>query len=87
MSNLEIVMYVQHKMTQFGGIGEVLPAWLQNLLGNVITLNAIQTKIDDAKLDNDTVAMLYWYGRLTNILLIFDPVEVDTFEDEELPDF
>jgi hypothetical protein len=64
-----------------------MPAWLQNLLGNIITLNSIQAKIEDAKILNDFVASYYWYGRLVNILMIFEPVEVDTFEDEEIPDF
>jgi hypothetical protein len=34
-------MYLKHKMSQFETRGDVLPAWLQNLLGNMITLNAI----------------------------------------------
>ncbi len=87
MTNLELVVYIKHEATEFDSVGEVLPAWLQNLLGNVITINAIQTKIEDAKEDNDTVAVYYWYGRLANILLIFDPVQEDTFEEEEIPDF
>lgn len=41
MTSLESVMFVQHKTTQFDGFGELLPAWLQNLMGNIITLNAI----------------------------------------------
>jgi hypothetical protein len=68
-------------------MGDVLPAWLQNLLGNVITLNAIQTKIDDAEENSDRVALFYWYGRLANILLIFEPVDTDSFNGEDLPDF
>ena len=81
MSGLDVVTYVQVKDEQFGGFSEILPAWLQNLLGNVITLNSISKKIDDAKLANDTVASYYWYGRLFNILLVFEPIEVDTFEE------
>lgn len=61
-----------------------MPAWLQNLLGNVITLNAIQTKIETAQEQNDTVAECYWYGRLFNILLVFDPIDVDDFEDQDM---
>jgi hypothetical protein len=53
----------------------------------VITLNAIQTKIDDSKESGDRVALYYWYGRLMNILLIFEPVDNDSFSDEDLPDF
>ena len=81
MTGLDVVSFVRLKDEQFGGFSEILPAWLQNLLGNVITLNSIQKKIDDAKLANDTVALCYWYGRLFNILLVFDPIEVDDFED------
>lgn len=88
MANVEVYLFWRLKKAQFGGgFGEILPAWLQNLLGNVITLNAIQTKIEDAKLANDTVATAYWYGRLANIMLVFEPIVVDEFEDKEMPDF
>ena len=87
MSTLEVYQFGQLKDQQFGGFSDILPAWLQNLLGNVITLNSIQKKIDDAKLANDTVALYYWYGRLMNILVVFDPIVMDEFEDEDAPSF
>ena len=60
-------------------------SWLSNLLGNSITLNSIYKKIQDAKAANDTVATYYWYGRLTNILVIFSPLTEDNFEEKTVP--
>lgn len=31
--------------------------------------------------------MSYWYGRLTNILVVFDPIEMDEYEEDDMPDF
>lgn len=73
-------------MNQFNGTSGYFTAWVQNVLGNVITVNSLMTKIEDAKEINDTVAVYYWYGRLANVMFIFDPVE-ETFEEEDIPAF
>ena len=44
-------------------------------------------KIEDAKEANDTVAIHYWYGRLTNVMFVFDPQVEETFEEEDIPEF
>lgn len=64
---------------------------MQTILGNVISLNAVYGKIKEAEeqieaaVDGDdagNVALFYWYGRMFNLLLIFDPIEIDTLDDE-----
>jgi len=65
----------------------VFPAWLQNLLGNVITLNAIYAKIEDAQYAGDDVALAYWYGRLIRIMIDFEPIPEDGLEDHDMDDF
>jgi hypothetical protein len=79
-------LYYQNKTEQFAASNSSLfSSWLSNLLGNSITLNSIYKKIQDAKAANDTVATYYWYGRLTNILVIFSPLTEDNFEEQTVP--
>jgi len=40
--------------------------------------------MEDAKLNNDTVATYYWYGRLANVVVIFDPLKEDKFEERDV---
>lgn len=39
----------------------------------------IQTKIQAARDSYDSVAVAYWYGRLANIGLIFEPIADDSY--------
>lgn len=87
LSNLEVISFIQLKDEQFGGLSGYFPAWMQNTLGNVITINLVLGKVEDAKEVNDTVAKYYWYGRLANIMFVFDPQPEETFEEEDIPEF
>jgi hypothetical protein len=48
MTTLEMYAWGLLKHTQFDSFGEVFAAWLQNLLGNVITFNSLYKKIEEA---------------------------------------
>ena len=44
--------------------------------------------MEAAALSNDTIALAFWRGRLTNIILVFEPIQVDEYnvtrvDDEE----
>lgn len=55
------------------------------MLGNVITFNAIYEKINDAVEADDVIAQLYWYGRIANLFIDFEPIPVDDLElDDDL---
>ena len=82
MVGLEGWQYYRVKDEQFGGWTDWFPAWLQNLLGNVITFNALYEKIADATEAEDEIAMLYWYGRLFNLFVDFDPIPIDDLDDD-----
>jgi len=82
MVGLEVWQYYRIKDEQFGGWTDWFPAWLQNLLGNVITFNALYEKIDEATQAEDEIAMLYWYGRLFNLFIDFDPIPIDDLDDD-----
>ena len=56
-----------------------MAAFLQNILKEVQAIMQIQTKIQAANDSNDTVAVVYWYGRLVNMALIFEPIPEDTY--------
>merc|ERR1712196_342426 len=47
LSNLEVISFIQLKNEQFGGLSGYFPAWMQNTLGNVITINLALGKIED----------------------------------------
>ena len=62
-------------------------AWLQNLLGNVITFNKLYEKIEEAKEAGNMREIYYWYGRFATLFINFDPIEEDPFEDGDDADF
>lgn len=35
--------------------------------------------MEAASLSNDTIALAFWRGRLTNIILVFEPIPVDEY--------
>lgn len=50
MTTLEMYSWGVLKTTQFDSFGELFAAWLQSLLGNVITFNSLYKKIEEANL-------------------------------------
>lgn len=77
---LEGWAFYRIKDSQFGGWKDWFPAWLQNLLGNVITFNALYEKIVDAVDAEDLIAQVYWYGRIANLFIDFEPIPVDDLD-------
>lgn len=77
MSGLEGYSWVLLKRTQFSSFGEVFEAWLQNLLGNVITFNSLYKKIEEAEAAGNTREVWYWYGRFTILFIDFEPIADD----------
>ena len=73
-SVLDIYLYVYNQTKVFNNITYWLINALQNLLANAITYNLIYEKIVQAQNANDTVAEMYWYGRLTYLIIIFEPM-------------
>lgn len=78
-SIIESYNYTITQTAKFTGVGSWLAACIQNLLANVSTITQIQDKITAAQEINDTIAVSFWYGRLSNIGLIFEPIPVDTY--------
>ena len=81
-------MYVWYlrKSEQFEDWGDVFAAWLQNLLGNVITFQKLHDKIEAADQAGNVRESYYWYGRFTTLFINFEPIKEDDFEDEEFED-
>ena len=77
MSGLEGYSWTLLKRSQFSSFGEVFEAWLQNLLGNVITFNSLYKKIEEAEEAGNTREVYYWYGRFTILFIDFEPIEDD----------
>jgi len=90
MTVIEMYAWGLLKTTQFDSFGDVFAAWLQNLLGNVITFNSLYKKIDEANAAENWREVYYWYGRFTTLFINFEPVEtddisdMDNFDDDEL---
>jgi hypothetical protein len=76
-------VWALRKNEQFDTWGDVFAAWLQNLLGNVITFQKLHDKIKEAEEAENAREMYYWYGRFWTLFINFEPIEEDTFEDEE----
>ena len=58
---------------------DILTGFLQNLIGNIMTLNLIYEKIVVANEDGDEMEIYYLYGRIAYFILIFDPIELASF--------
>ena len=84
-SVLEMYKWYLVKDEQFEGFGDVFAAWLQNLLGNVITFNSLYKKINEANEAENMREVYYWYGRFFTLFINFEPIEDDTLDD--LDDF
>lgn len=74
------------KQSQFDGFSDVFQAWLQSLLGNVITFNSIYKKIEEATEAENKKEIFFWYGRFTTLFINFEPIPDDhlDFDDSEL---
>lgn len=79
MSGFDLYFYIHNQSEVFGNFSAWIPAALQNLLSNVLTYNQIYQKIVAAQQANDTITLYYWYGRLSYLVLIFDPVTTTTY--------
>jgi len=81
MTGLELYKWYLTKKQQFDNFGDVFTAWLQNLLGNVITFNSLYKKVKEANDAENWRETYYWYGRFTTLFINFEPIEDDTLGD------
>jgi hypothetical protein len=75
--------YASKQLAYDGFISGFL-AWLQNLLGGAITFNALYRKIKEADEAENVREMYFWYGRLTTLIVNFDPIPEDNLEFDRL---
>jgi hypothetical protein len=75
--------YASKQLAYDGFISGFL-AWLQNLLGGAITFNALYRKIKEADEAENVREMYFWYGRLTTLIINFDPIPEDNLEFDRL---
>lgn len=78
---LEGYTYGLTKEEHFNGFIDWFPAFLQNLLGNVVTFQALYEKIDEATKAANWNEAMYWYGRWAVLVFDFEPIPIN---DEEL---
>ena len=79
---LEGYSYYLIKDEQFGPFADWFPAWLQNLLGNVVTFDALYKKVKEASDTENWEDALFWYGRFASIVFEFEPLQDDNIEIE-----
>ena len=73
------------KSEQFNSWGDVFEAWLQSLLGNVITFQKLYDKIKESSDLENPRESFYWYGRFSTLFINFEPIEeehLDGFDDD-----
>ena len=84
-TSLEGFSWYLLKQSQFDAFGDVFAAWLQNLLGNVITFNSLYKKIEEATEAENTKEIYFWYGRFAILFIDFEPLvedDIDSLDDE-----
>jgi len=72
---LEGYTYYLVKDEQFGPFADWFPAWLQNLLGSVVTFDQLYKLIKAASDSGNKEDEIFWYGRLAFIILDFKPLK------------
>ena len=78
---LEFYTWGLNKFNLFDSFGDVFAAWLQNLLGNVITFNTLYSKIEEALEAGNKKEIYYWYGRFITLFINFEPIVQDPADD------
>ena len=78
---LEFYTWGLTKFNLFDSFGDVFAAWLQNLLGNVITFNTLYSKIEEALEAGNKKEIYYWYGRFITLFINFEPIVADPADD------
>lgn len=84
MVGLEGYAWGWTKAEIYDGFVDGFLAWLENLLGNVITFNALYKKITEATDAENGRELMYWYGRLCTLVINFDPIPKDELEFQKL---
>ena len=66
------------KLDSFGrSTTQILLGWLQNVLGNVLSINKLVAKAVEFNEKNQTVEMMEVLGQITFIMLDFEPIVID----------
>lgn len=80
MTGLEGWSWFLYKRSLFESFSDVFAAWLQSLLGNVITFNSLYKKIEEANEAQNTKEIYFWYGRFAILFIDFEPLAEDDFD-------
>ena len=69
----------------------IMTAFLQNLIGNILNFNTLYTNIVNANLAGKMSDVYFFMGRLTYLIIYFDPIDAEALTSEAaaavLPDF
>ena len=76
-----VYLWVNYKIYQFGTPLSFATGFFQNLLSKVISINNIYNSITTNQQDGNLNGVYYDLGRLTRVLINFDPVETASFGD------
>ena len=68
----------------FGSVTNWVLAFLQNMLGNVIAFQKIYDLINSDLATGNIADAYYQFGRIANLLLVFEPVVTASPETEQL---
>ena len=77
LSGYDIYLYYlqQYDLYAEGGWLDWFQAFLQNLVGNILTINNLYSRVLVANEDGDTQMVLYICGRIFYFAAKFDPLE------------
>ena len=61
-----------------------MTAFLQNLIGNILNFNTLYTNIINANIAGKMGDVYFFMGRLTYLIIYFDPIEESSFFESKL---
>jgi hypothetical protein len=84
LASIEIAESVIQWLMSFGSVTNWVLSFLQNMLGNVIAFQKIYDLINTDLATGNIADAYYQFGRIANLLLVFEPVVTATPETEQL---
>ncbi len=76
-----VVQYVNVRKQQFPDFTSLVQAFAQNLIGNVLNFNQLYNNIMTAAKADRESDVFFYAGRLTYLVLYFDPLVSTPFDD------
>ena len=79
LAYIDYMVYTNETIANFGNTSNWFQGFLQNMVGQLVSLNKYRSNIATATLNSDYKAVYHYAGRMVHLLLTFDPIDLLQF--------